>query len=134
MEDNNQDEYQRSDIEPASDCSVCACPDQWSRDFLTNHLKQHLATCTHKINGKYTHGYINQALRYIDECKRCSGTKIPVGPYHIMSEYLTPRLQAELNQLHGTDSTNVLMQAVSGIFKDINPELYRKYVSHESQI
>jgi hypothetical protein len=115
----------------SSYCPTCACPDQWSRDFLINHLKQHFATFTLKINGEYTHGYINQALRYMDECKRCSGTKIPVGPYHIMSENLNPRLQTELDQLHDTDRTNVLMQAVSELFEDINPELYRKYVSRE---
>ena len=124
MEDNNQDEYQRSDIEPASDCSVCACPDQWSRDFLTNHLKQHLATCTHKINGEYIHVYINQALRYINQCKDCSGDP-GVGPYHVLSCDLTPRLRTELEQ------RDVTTQAVSGLFEDIDPELYRKYVSRE---
>lgn len=90
----------------ASDCPTCASPYPWSLDFLINHLKQHLITRTHKINGEYTHGYINQALRYIDECKRCGGNPdIPIGPCNIWPRDLTPRLRAELKQLDYKDLT-----------------------------
>jgi hypothetical protein len=111
-------------------CPTCACPDPWSQDFLINHLKQHLVTCTHKIDGKFTHGYINQALKYFDECKTCYGNS-PVGPYNIWPSHLTPRLRTELKRLDYKDRSYVLKQAVFGIFDGINLELYRKYVSHE---
>jgi len=116
--------------EYGSSCPTCACSvkkSPWSRDFLINHLKQHLVTCTHKIDGTFAHGYINQALNYFELCKACYGNS-PVGPYNIWPSHLTPRLRTELDQ-RGTDRTNVLLHAVCGLFEDINPEHYRKYVS-----
>jgi hypothetical protein len=117
----------------SSDCPTCACSVQWSLSFLVDHLKQHLATCTEKIDdeGKisYERFYYNKALDYFYDCKACSGTDMPVGPYLIWSSHLPPRIRTELKQRR--DLNYVLKQAVSGIFEDINPELFHKSVSHE---
>ena len=117
----------------SSYCPTCACPDPWSRDFLINHLKQHLVTYTHRRAGEFTHGYINQTLRYFDQCKACYGNS-SVGPYHIRACDLTPRLRNELRRQDYKGFLYVLKQAVSGIFEDINPQHYRKYVSDKLNI
>jgi len=66
-----------------------------------------------------------RCVHYNCKCKVCSCI-YPVGPYIIWYSDSNPRLRTEHRQV--LDLEYVLKQALSGIFEDINPELYRKYV------
>ena len=101
----------------------------WSTNYLTDRLKQHLATYTEvKTNNEgktvVVRIYYDQAFQLLK-----IGRYKPALPYIIQFSHLTSRLQTELDQLHDIDRTYVLKQAVSRIFEDINLGIYHNSVS-----
>lgn len=101
----------------------------WTTNYLIDRLKQHLTTYTEVITNN--EGKTAPARVYNDQAFQLQkiGRYKPAPPYIIQFSHLTPRLQAELNQLDDIERMYLLKQAVVRIFEDVNMGIYHNSVS-----
>jgi hypothetical protein len=103
----------------------------WSKSYLIDRLKQHLATfelsltpADDRIKVHNNRKYYNQAHHFLK-----IGAFKSVPNFVVNLSDLTPRLKKELYELDNEDRNYVLRQAVGRIFEDVNSELYHNSLS-----
>jgi hypothetical protein len=104
--------------------------EQWTMDYLVDHLKQHLATFKASVTGCGDKKIYDQRKYYQQAHESLLfGALKPVPPFVIYLCDLTPKIIKELYDLDRQSRKYVLKQAVGSIFEDINSKLYHNSIS-----
>lgn len=104
--------------------------EQWTKNYLVDHLKQHLATFEVAITpSDDKRVYDNR--RYYQQAHESLivGVLKPAPPFVIYLSDLSPKIIRELYGLDRESRKYVLKQAVGRIFEDVNSGLYHSSIS-----